>query len=236
MQFKADQLYQVCREKEGKKVPRRARGLSEGRGKANKSEYVLDENYKKPPQLEHDDELEKLRASHQELSKKFEEVQNELERIRSLRSSDPMKNKKKGDKLVLVEVGETLKVGRRSVEAQTQVDPLELDLNLPTSCVSCPPPPPLPEVLCPPPPPLPKASCPPPPPLPELSGPPPPPLPSAPGPPPSPMLPGMGGPPPPPMLPGMGGPPPSPMLPGMGGPPPPPPMLPGMGGPPPPPM
>merc|ERR1719450_1150427 len=194
----------------------------------------------------HKVEVECLRSSRDKLIQEVETLKNDLDRIRSLRSSDIIKKGKKNGKLVMLDEGDIVKLKSEKLSSPSNGSsnqfPATAQLPPPLPELEGPPPPPLPgmEVLPPPPlpgkgvplpPPLSVTGGPLPPPLPVMGGPHPPPLPVMEGPPPPPM-PGMGGPPPPPpLMPGMGGPPPPPLVPGMGGPPPPP-LMPGMGRPP----
>ena len=59
---------------------------------------------------EHKNEVDILEARHSGMLEKIKDLQNDLERIRSLRSSDPIKNKKIGSKLIVLDEGVCVKV------------------------------------------------------------------------------------------------------------------------------
>ena len=118
----------------------------------------------------HKVEVDCLRSAKDKLAMKVEVLINELDRLRSLRSSDVVKNKKKGSKLVEVEVGETFEKNVKLPDTDPPPPRLPYSSQTPPpvlSVVSAPPPPPLPggpSTLVPP---ISGANMPPPPPLPE---------------------------------------------------------------------
>merc|ERR1719470_319312 len=122
--FQADKLYKLCRQLD--------LNLWEGR----RSDYIEKNEFEKTiarMKESHEIEVEYLRSCKLKLLKEVEDLRNDLDRIRSLRSSAPIKNIEQGKNLVLVECGENVS---------------------PLSGVSAPTPPPLPGMSAPSPPPL----------------------------------------------------------------------------------
>merc|ERR1719233_1172276 len=126
--FEVEQVYSLCRYVEP--------NLWDGRRKdfIEKAEF-LEKAIVRMKQT-HKVEVECLKSAKDKLAVELDVLKNELDRLRSLRSSDVVKNKKKNSKLVEVEEGETL------------------EKNAPKLPESMPPPPPLPDSSQSPPPPL----------------------------------------------------------------------------------
>merc|ERR1719158_1600127 len=98
--FEVEQLYNQCRYVEP--------NLWDGR-RTNFIEKAEFEKTLVRMKETHKVEVECLRSSKNKLAAEVDVLKNDLDRIRSLRSSDVVKNKKKNDKLVLVEDGEISK-------------------------------------------------------------------------------------------------------------------------------
>merc|ERR1719158_461557 len=98
--FEVEQLYNQCRYVEP--------NLWDGR-RTNFIEKAEFEKTLVRMKETHKVEVECLASAKNKLAMEVDVLKNDLERIRSLRSSDVVKNKKKNDKLVLVEDGEVSK-------------------------------------------------------------------------------------------------------------------------------
>merc|ERR1719153_2147305 len=137
--FEVEQMYTLCRHVEP--------NLWDGRRKDVIDNAEFEKTVESMKQT-HKVEVDCLSSAKDKLAMKVEVLKNELDRLRSLRSSDVVKNKKKGSKLVEVEEGGIFEKNVSKLpESVPPPPPLPHASQTPPSLlsmVSAPPPPPFP--------------------------------------------------------------------------------------------